>query len=74
MKTTEGYPWELWFKMNEFTLRRGRDYNCQVHGMAVQIRQRAKDRGLRVSVLTQGDSLHVTVLERDDDGEEEIES
>lgn len=46
------YPWEKWFMRKEFTLRRGIDYTCMPHSMAVQIRMAASSRGLSISVYT----------------------
>ena len=64
VKTTKGYPWDKWFEKNRFVLIQGEDFLCQVHGMAVQVRQRAAERGLKVSVQTDGDMLYVTVVGR----------
>lgn len=37
------YPWEKWFKKRrKFTLVKGKDFNCQPHGMAQQIRSRCR--------------------------------
>lgn len=49
-KSVAKYPWDRWFRQQQFTLVRGVDYTCQPHGMAVLVRNTAGHRGLRVSV------------------------
>lgn len=44
------YNWDKWFSRNSFTLTRGKDFECQPHGMAQQIRNAAAPRGLTVSI------------------------
>jgi len=45
------YPWNRWLnRKQKLTLRRGVDYHCQPHSMAVMIRNAAAVRGVRVSV------------------------
>lgn len=36
------YPWEEWFSQKEFVLTRGKDFDCQTHGMVAQIRTAVK--------------------------------
>jgi hypothetical protein len=54
------YPWDKWLgKKQAYTLQRGRDFNCKVHGMAAQLRNAASKRGMSVSIAIEGDSLTV---------------
>ncbi len=55
-------PWDKWLKRKRFRLVRGRHYNCMPHSMGVQVRTAAANRGLRVSVLINEDTLLVEVL------------
>lgn len=57
------YPWDKWFRRKKFVLRRGRDFMCMTHGMAVQVRTAAKNRNLQVSVMIEEDNLRI-VLKR----------
>lgn len=62
-KTTKlsRYPWDEWFKKSTFTLKKGRDYVCQTHGMSVQVRTAAAKRGLYVSIETDTDNDQLKV-------------
>lgn len=59
------YPWDRWFKKlssmpdGRMVLARNRDYHCQSHGMAQQVRNAASGRGLSVTVETREKSLIV---------------
>lgn len=61
IKHHPGYPWEKWFSRKTFTVVRGVDYDCAVHGMLAQIRTKASQRGLRVSVKAVDGDLTVTI-------------
>ncbi len=50
-KKQKRHPWDRWFKKDQFTLVQGRDFNCMVHSMGVQVRGAAAARGLYVRVL-----------------------
>lgn len=41
------YPWARWLERKRLRLIQGRDYHCQPHGMASQIRAYARRNGLR---------------------------
>lgn len=56
------YPWDQWFNCPQLRLVRGKDFNGMPHAMAVQMRNAAAKRGLRVSVKIEEDTLIVTVL------------
>lgn len=56
-----GYPWLKWFKKARWELRRGQDYSCAPHSMAMQIRQQAHKRQVPVSVTIDEETLHVLV-------------
>lgn len=53
------YPWEKWFStdtsVTPLVLTKGVHFHCQLLGMAQQIRQRAVDRGVRISIHTEND-------------------
>ena len=55
------YPWDAWFRCEQFQLRRLTDFSCRPYTMAVQVRAAAAKRGLRVSVFITGNVLSVTV-------------
>jgi hypothetical protein len=61
------YPWHTWLKEpkpgrnRKLELVRGQDYLCMTHGMAVQVRNAASLRGMRVSVLITESGLLVTI-------------
>ena len=56
------YPWDDWFsRRRRFRLRRGRHFLCQPHSMMFQLRNRAAQRGLALSVHIQEDCLVVEV-------------
>jgi len=54
------YPWDRWFEeaTGEWkTIIRGKDFHCSVLGITQQIRNRAVDRGLVVSVSAVEDGI-----------------
>ena len=58
------YPWEKWFtkkgkKDGIFHLKRGREFTCQPHSMAQQVRNAAAARRVKVSIVIDGDQLSV---------------
>jgi hypothetical protein len=57
------YPWDRWFnRKRPFRLKRGRDFHCMIHSMAVHIRDMAQQYDVRVSIQTEeGEVLRVTV-------------
>ena len=62
MMTTRMYPWEKWLRpciRADRLLKKGRDFRCTTHVMAQQIRNRANQHDLLVS-LTVG-RVYVTV-------------
>lgn len=62
-KIIRRHPWEAWFegasvsKVKYLELTRGVDFDCEVHNMAVQIRNRARATGYLVSIQIHGDRL-----------------
>lgn len=57
------YPWDKWFGKKKFTLKGARDYDCMAHCMAVQIRNQARRRKVRVSITTSNiGTLEVEVM------------
>jgi len=55
------YPWEEWFSNESFVLEHGVDFDCQMHGMAQQIRNEVVKLGKAVSISYEGNRLKVTV-------------
>lgn len=54
------YPWEKWLAQRKpFRLKKGRDFDCAMHSMSMQVRQRAAEHGLKASVLIQDEVLVV---------------
>ena len=59
------YPWDEWFgfkgnqRTKEFTIKQGKDIDCQVHGMLAQIRNEATRRKVHVKITTKGDTINV---------------
>jgi len=53
------YPWDKWLAKPKITLRRGEDFDCQPHSMAIQIRGAASRRNIEVSVLINDDIVTV---------------
>ena len=51
MAKQKRHPWDRWFKKDQFTLAQGRDFDCMVHSMGVQVRSAAAARDLEVRVL-----------------------
>ena len=59
----QSYPWEKWWKKKRFTLKKGRDFDIQLHSMAQSVRNRATIDGVgRVSVKINEDSISVEVI------------
>ena len=56
----EQFPWDRWFQRKSFRLVQGQDFNCEVHGMASQIRNKASQRGLKVSLRVADGTITVT--------------
>lgn len=54
------YDWGKWFQRKSFRLVQGQDFNCEVHGMASQIRNKASQRGLKVSLKIADGVITVT--------------
>lgn len=52
------YPWDKWLESKKRVwLKQGRDYDCQSHSMAQQIRNAAGKRNKTVSVCIDGDTI-----------------
>lgn len=60
-KLAKPYPWKEWFSLVKFTIYKGRDYDCQPHGMSAMIRNRAYQAGLYAKVLVQGGRIDVEI-------------
>jgi len=60
--STVRYPWDSWFTKCTFRshkLTKGKDFQCQTHSMAVQIRNAAKKRNLGISVKIVDDVITI---------------
>lgn len=55
------YPWDRWFRGGDFSITRGKQYNCSTAGMVQMIRSRVSERRLSASIVVRGDSIHVRV-------------
>lgn len=55
------YDWDRWFKRKTLRLVQYADFDCAVHGMASQIRNKAAQRGLKVSLSIDGGLITVVI-------------
>lgn len=55
------YPWEEWMSKKKLSLKQGKDFQCQMHTMIQQVRNRACEYGLSVSTQVSGDTLQVSL-------------
>ena len=60
------YPWDTWFRLKSFTVRRGSeeeggDYEGKTHSMNIMIRQAARRKGVKVSLRTAEDEQSILV-------------
>lgn len=55
------YPWDDWLRGTTLSLRKGIHFDCQIHGMAQQIRNAARVRRLKVSLRLESSHIHVTI-------------
>lgn len=62
-RTTERYPWHVWFSTPQFRLVRGKDYLCSTASMTQQVRNAANKRGVGVSIEANDTDLTVTIKE-----------
>ena len=59
------HPWNKWFSQGAralkgtFTLKQGKDFRCEPHSMAQQVRTAASKRGLKVSLSLRDKTLKV---------------
>lgn len=53
------YPWTDWLKRDKVSMTRTKDFTCMPHVMAQQIRNFARQYGLKVSVRIEEDTLEV---------------
>lgn len=66
MRKCEQHPWPRWFEALEkksLVLLRGKDFSCQPHSLAMQIRQRAAQRKLKCSIRINEGELIVSCWE-----------
>lgn len=56
------HPWDKWFSRNRFTLKKGRDYEGKSHAMGVQVRRKADQKNLSVSIFVEETKILVTIL------------
>lgn len=57
------YDWNGWFAKGRFVLKKGKHFRCGMASMSQQVRDRASDRGLRVSIKEGWMTLSVKVVE-----------
>jgi hypothetical protein len=65
MRRTRGrpirYPWPKWLTPEKRSLlKKGRDYDCQPHSMAQQIRNAAAKRDVVVSIHIDGEVISIS--------------
>lgn len=55
------YPWQEWLgkQGDSISLRKGRDYQCQTHAFAIQVRQAAQRLRIIVSVFVADDVVTI---------------
>ena len=58
------YDWDSLFKSAKFVLQFDIDYICSQAALVQQVRNRAVQRGIKVSIKDNGDSVEVTVVSR----------
>ena len=63
MAKQKRHPWDKWFGYRQFALKKGRQYTCQSHTMAQQVRNAAAERDMKVSIRILGDRITVIVKE-----------
>jgi hypothetical protein len=56
------YPWREWFNAGSVTIKQGKDFEAEPHGMAQTARQAAARLGYTISVAIHGSSLTITVV------------
>jgi hypothetical protein len=61
------YQWNIWFKQNRFTLKRGVHYDATQSAMAQMIRNAAVRAGVKVSVVEGESWFTVVLVNRDGD-------
>lgn len=55
------YPWKKWFSVKQKTLTKGKDFTCQPHSMAQQVRNAARKYGKTVSVFIEDETVTIEV-------------
>ena len=55
------YRWEEWFTQGTVVLVHGVDYHCSQSAMVQTARNNASRRGLRVSIIDNGDTIVIEV-------------
>ena len=58
------YPWKQWFSKRSFRVERHREFECQPHSMAAQIRAQAASRGVHVAISIEEDVITVIIRDR----------
>lgn len=55
------YPWKKWFSAKQKILTKGKDFACQPHSMAQQVRNAARKYGKTVSVFIEDETVTIEV-------------
>jgi|TARA_R110002110_G_scaffold145775_3_gene335326 hypothetical protein len=56
------YPWDRWFaRKTKLTLHRGKDFECQPHGMAQQFRKQAAKRDVTIEIHIDDEKMVVSL-------------
>jgi len=65
MPAMRKHPWDKWMARKRLKLKKGRDFICEPHGLAQQIRRHAADRDLKASITISDGVLDVILEERE---------
>lgn len=61
------YPWSRWFtRKTTVTIQKGVDFDCEVHSMAIMVRQKASRLGLTLAMSVKGDTIKFKVVQEPD--------
>lgn len=53
------YPWDRWFTAGHFVAVRGVDHRTSQSSFAVMVRNEGRRRGLSISLVDDGEAIHV---------------
>lgn len=65
MPAIQLYDWDKWLAYARFSLAKGKHYDCSTVSMAQQVRNAARVRDKRVSIVETDTGLNVTVRDKE---------